>query len=240
MKLLRNLFFSSLLLTTSQSLFAVSINWVDWTATSTDEVIGTGNSGGEFIDVSYNGKYIGAQTGGGTNYWNPSDVYTNNTVVDNAPPASDIIRITGGSNALTHSITFSESVVNPLMAILSLGQPTTTVTYDFGDEEFSILSSGAGFWGGDPSGSLSEITSSILTGVEGHGVIQFEGVYSSLTWDVSTFENWHGFQIGFEQLESQLPPSSVPVPGAVWLFASGLIGLIGMKRKSSKTLTLSA
>ena len=234
MKLPINLLFSILLLTSSQSLFAVSINWVDWTASSTNAVIGSGSSSGENIDVSYNGKYIGAQTDGGTNYWNPSDSYTSNTVVDNAPPASDIIRITGGANTLSHTITFSEPVVNPIMAILSLGQPSITVTYDFGDEEFSILSSGSGFWGGDPNGSLSEITSSILTGVEGHGVIQFEGVYSSLTWDVATFENWHGFQIGFEQLESQLPPSNIPVPGAVWLFCSGLIGLIGMKRKSSK------
>jgi hypothetical protein len=133
MKLLRNLLFSSFLLTISQPLFAVSINWVDWTASSIDEVVGTGSSGGETIDVSYNGKYIGAQTDGGINYWNPSNSYTNNTVVDNAPPASDIIRITGGANALSHSITFSEAVVNPIMAILSLAQPTAAVTYDFGD-----------------------------------------------------------------------------------------------------------
>ncbi len=157
----------------------------------------------------------------------------NNAVVDNAPPASDIIRITGGANALSHSITFSEPIVNPIMAILSLGQPSITITYDFGDEEFSILSSGAGFWGGDPNGSLFEVTPSILTGVEGHGIIQFEGIYSSLTWDVPTFENWHGFQIGFEQLESQLPPNNVPVPAAVWLFGSGIVGLMGMRRKSS-------
>lgn len=233
MKSLGKLFFLSLLLTASQSLFAASINWVDWTASSTDQVVGTGSASGETIDVSYNGKYIGAQTDGGTNYWNPSDSYTNNTVVDNAPPASDIIRITGGSNALSHSITFSEPVVNPIMAVLSLGQPSITITYDFGDEEFSILSSGTGFWGGDPNGSLFEVTSSILTGVEGHGIIQFEGVYSSLTWDAPTFEYWHGFQVGFEQLESQLPPSNVPVPTAVWLFGSGIIGLIGLRRKSS-------
>ncbi len=30
------------------------------------------------------------------------------------------------------------------------------------------------------------------------------------------------------------PISNVPVPAAVWLFGSGLIGLIGMKKKSSK------
>jgi len=34
--------------------------------------------------------------------------------------------------------------------------------------------------------------------------------------------------------------SPVPVPAAVWLFGSGLIGLIGMKKKSSKVSILSA
>ena len=30
------------------------------------------------------------------------------------------------------------------------------------------------------------------------------------------------------------PVSNVPVPAAVWLFGSGFIGLIGLRRKSSK------
>jgi len=34
--------------------------------------------------------------------------------------------------------------------------------------------------------------------------------------------------------------SNVPVPTAVWLFGSGFIGLIGMKKKPSKVTTLSA
>ncbi len=34
--------------------------------------------------------------------------------------------------------------------------------------------------------------------------------------------------------------SNVPVPAAVWLFGSGLVGLIGMRKKSSKITALSA
>lgn len=34
--------------------------------------------------------------------------------------------------------------------------------------------------------------------------------------------------------------SAVPVPAALWLFGSGLIGLIGMKRKSSNGSMFSA
>ncbi len=36
------------------------------------------------------------------------------------------------------------------------------------------------------------------------------------------------------------PVSAVPVPAAVWMFGSGLVGLIGMRKKSSKISTLSA
>ena len=35
-------------------------------------------------------------------------------------------------------------------------------------------------------------------------------------------------------------PAPVPVPAAVWLFGSGLIGLIGMRRKASKAAALPA
>ncbi len=36
-----------------------------------------------------------------------------------------------------------------------------------------------------------------------------------------------------------IPTSTVPIPAAVWLFGSGLIGLIGMRRQTSKSSKLS-
>jgi hypothetical protein len=36
------------------------------------------------------------------------------------------------------------------------------------------------------------------------------------------------------------PVSQVPVPAAMWLFGSGLMGLIGMRKKVSKVSVLSA
>jgi len=39
---------------------------------------------------------------------------------------------------------------------------------------------------------------------------------------------------------STAPVTTVPIPTAIWLFGSGLIGLIGMRKNLSKTSTLSA
>ena len=38
-------------------------------------------------------------------------------------------------------------------------------------------------------------------------------------------------QLGQYGIEISLQTSPVPVPAAIWLFASGLIGLIGISRK---------
>jgi hypothetical protein len=59
----------------------------------------------------------------------------------------------------------------------------------------------------------------ILSGNEGNGTIQFLGTFTSISFTVPTNESWHGFTVGVQQ---------VPVPPAVWLFGSGLLGLIGI------------
>lgn len=207
---------------------AIEIKWTDWVSATTGQVDGTATSLGETISVTYSGAYAFAQTGTGTDYFSPSIPYTDNAVVDNRPPVAEMVALSGGDTALTHTLTFSEPVVDPVMAIVSLGQPAQTITYNFGDETFDILSSGTGYWGGAEPDSLFQITPSILTGTEGHGVIQFSGTYSDITWTVPTYEYWHGFTLGFELLESQTP---VPVPAAAWLFGTGLLGLIGITRR---------
>ena len=212
----------------AQQASAVEIKWTDWTTATIGQVTGTAVSLGETISIAYTGTYSFSQTGIGTDYFNPSSPYTDNPVVDNRPPAAEMVAIIGGPTALTHTISFSEPVIDPVMAIVSLGQPGLTITYNFGDETFDILSSGTGFWGGAEPDSLFQLTPSVLTGTEGHGAIQFSGTYSEITWTVPTAENWHGFTFGFELLESQAP---VPLPAAVWLFGSGLLGLIGVARR---------
>ncbi|MDZ8054345.1 MAG: PEP-CTERM sorting domain-containing protein [Aulosira sp. ZfuVER01] len=181
---------------------AASIAWTDWTSATPGNpglAQGTITPAGESpISVTYNGEVNFAQTSGGTNYWNPSTPYISATV-PNAPPASDIIALNGG-NSTVNTISFSKAVLNPVMAIVSLGEAGVPVQYNF-DTPFNILSVGAGYWG---NGTLAKLAGNVLEGVEGHGVIQFLGNVSSISWTTPKPEYWHGFTVGVEK--------SVPEP----------------------------
>ena len=62
-------------------------------------------------------------------------------------------RRTGG-NATVNTISCASPIANPLMAVVSLGQPGFLVTYNF-DTPFTVLSPGPGFWGSP--GTLTNI-----------------------------------------------------------------------------------
>jgi hypothetical protein len=203
---------------------ATTVSWVDWSyidSTSFDGVV-------DGIDVSFSGSFYDFHypvSGGGTNFWDhPSsvaaDTYSATPLVDNAPPDSDVIVM---REAGTRTITFAQPVVNPVMSIVSMGSITTPVQYQF-DTGFNILSVGPGTFDPSGNGTLTKLQGDILQGVEGHGLIQFTGTYTSISWDVNVYEDFHGIQIG-------IGSSIVPVPAAVWLFSSGLIGLIGFARR---------
>ena len=114
-----------------------SAYWTDWTSAAASSVSGTLSVGSSNVSVVYSGPYSGAQTAGGTNYWLPN-VYTSATV-PNGPPDSDIIQLSTGG---TKTITFSQSVSNPLIGLVSWNGNTV----DFG-APINVLSYGQGFWG---------------------------------------------------------------------------------------------
>ena len=197
---------------------AVPVTWADWT--SANATTASGTIGG--IAVGFSGNINpAAQTAGGTNYWAVNPVIYTAPGLDNGPPDSDIIRLIGGTAAGLQTITFSSAVVNPVMAIMSLGQTNVQVQYDFVDAPFEILNSGSGFWGG---GILNELAGDILQGFEGHGLIQFIGTFTSISFNVPFPENWHGFQIG-------VPGAIVPEPGTLVLLGLGLAGLTLARRR---------
>jgi hypothetical protein len=223
--LIRNLTLAVSLFT-SGALQASTIAWVDWTADTagfTDGTAsGTATAGGGGLAVGYSGEVYNLQTqvdGTGTDWWDPAATWADGSVIGNAPPGTDIIALRGGTGS-TNVITFSRPVTNPVMAIFSLGSPLHTspaVTYAF-DAPFDVIVGGAstGFGGS----SVVELSGNVLSGVEGNGTIQFQGNFTSISFTVPTNESWHGFTIG----------APVPVPAAVWLFGSGLLGLLGMAR----------
>ncbi len=180
------------------------------------------------------GNLYFAQTNGGTNYWNPSTPYIS-TQVDNAPPDTDIVALIGGVNQ-TYRVTLSEAIKDPIMAIVSLGRTTLPTTYDF-DSPFTIVSQGAGFWGGSAT-ALQQQPGDILLGNEGHGTIQFIGTFNTFTWEVPTPEQWHGFTFGIRTTLAIEPdpvdPSTVPEPITAGLSLVGL-GTLGMATRRRRT-----
>lgn len=207
------------------SAMADIVSWTNWTSftsgTSGSALGSLAVPSGPSVSVSYSGEVSSpTQVSGGTNYWRSDTAYRSG-LVSNGPGESgntDIIALTGQStNPITNTILFSSPVTNPILAILSLGRPGFTVRYTFG-QDFSILSSGTGFFGGSASGSLFRDSFGVLRGAEGHGVILFPGTFSSISWQASPAEFWHGFQVGV-----------VPSPSAAALL--GLGGLMAARRR---------
>jgi hypothetical protein len=181
-----------------------------------------------FDEFGNPGTFFFAQTDGtGTNYWNPITPYIS-TEVDNAPPDTDIIALVGGNNS-TYKVTLSEAIKDPIMAIVSLGNNSNTITYDF-DSPFTIVSQGAGFWGGGPT-SLVQLPGDILQGTEGHGTIQFIGTFDTFSWVAPNFEASHGFTFGIRTTEAIEP--SVPEPGMLGMLGLALAGL-GIARRRTR------
>jgi hypothetical protein len=208
------------------------ILWTDWlTAT----IANPGTASGTIptlptpVTVTYTGEvFATTQTTCGNSYFVPTTPFISATV-PNAPPPCEIVSLQGGpNNSLNHTITFSQPILNPVMAILSLGQPGVTITYHF-DSPFNILSFGPGFFGAP--GTLSQLTPNVLTGVEGHGVIQFQGTFSSINWTVPTTETWHGFTVGVVGLAPPtIPTNPVPEPASVALMLVGLSAVAAAAR----------
>jgi hypothetical protein len=189
---------------TTTTALAATYNYVSWTAAD----VAGGTASGTIalqddagVNVTFTattedggaGNFYGAQTGGsGANYWTPAATYES-SAVQNAPPTSDIIQLAGGENE-TYTVNLSEPIVDPIMAIVSLGASGTPITYNF-DSPFAIVSQGTDDWGGSSS-SLVQLPNNVLQGAEGSGVIQFIGTYSRFSWTVPMPEVWHGFTFG--------------------------------------------
>ena len=123
----------------------------------------------------------------------------------------------------THTITFSQAVLNPVLAIWSLGQPGLLAQFSFG-QSFTIESGGPN---AEYGGAAITALGNTVSGVEGNGVIRFNGSLTSISWTNPVFEDWYGFTVG-------VPVAAVPEPETYALLVAGLALLGARARRRRK------
>ena len=203
-------------------------SWTDWTAATTlgasadNTVSGLLSLGATPITVTYRGATDAVELSGAS-WWDvrgAPDPYA----VTGAPDQHDIIRLVGG-DAGVYRISFSAAVTDPVIALLSVGDHTHQVSYVF-DHTSTVLSWGAGWWGGCSSCLIA--ADHTVSGLEGHGVIQFKGRYTELSWTAPDAEYWQGLTVGASSV------AAVPEPSSVSLLACGaMVGLyLALRRRT--------
>jgi hypothetical protein len=162
----------------------------------------------------------------------PTTSFTGGTV-GNAPPTgtNDSIQLFGGGTVVD-TITFSAPVINPILAIWSLGQPPSFFAqFVFpASEPFTIEGGGPNAsFGGASIFAGGTCPANAICGAEGNGVVQFNGTFSQITWTNPVREVYYTFTVG-----ATGPGSAVPEPASLFLLGSGLLGLAVIRRRKSE------
>ncbi|MDB5808684.1 MAG: uncharacterized protein JWN94_806 [Betaproteobacteria bacterium] len=184
--------------------------WTDWT---TAAVGSPGSAAGTLngIGVSYSGQVINSVLNGTSNVWSPDSSFIGGSSTTSPSVVGDDIRLNGAFTGI-QTVTFAAPLVNPLFAIWSLGDPTTMASFTFNATPTLQAGGLNSQYGGQPI----TVAGNVVSGMEGNGVVQFMGTFSSISW-TNTFENFYAFQVGV---------NAVPEPESYAMLLAGL-GLLG-------------
>jgi hypothetical protein len=175
------------------------VYWADWQSTDAGTAAGTLSPPSGTIQIVYSGDLAGAQTSTGTDMFTPSSTFTCATVAD-APPGPGMIEVSGNSEG-TDSVTFSEPVTNPVLAIYNLGTGFASESASmFFNVPFTILSSGLNGAGLMYFGNemLLPLDGGV-SGVGSNGVVELEGTFSTIQWtnpNDTPYASYTGITVG--------------------------------------------
>src|SRR5262249_25479169 len=121
--------------------------------------------------------------------------------------------------------TFSIPVVDPVMAIWSLGAGGLPASFVFSaSEPFTIQSGGPS---NEFGGSSITKVGKVVNGDWGSGTIRFSGTYNEITWTNPQFEFFYGFTAGVAGVAGP----SVPGPSTLVTLVMGLLVLAPFMRR---------
>ncbi|RFP24094.1 PEP-CTERM sorting domain-containing protein [Duganella sp. BJB488] len=194
-----------------------TVSWTAWVNAGS----GSLTQNAQTINVTYTGDTIGLDYS--SNIYDVPSSFTN-AEVTNTPGSNGTILMTGG-NATVNHFHFSQAVVDPYIDMFSVGQSGVPVSFVFQNGSFTILSQGAGHWGG---GTL--VSSGLtVTGYEGNGLLKFSGTYTDISFVTPNSEYYYGATVG------AAITSPVPEPESYAMLAAGLglLGAVVSRRKAA-------
>jgi hypothetical protein len=158
-------------------------------------------------------------------------------VVSNAPLASNGTLYLQGGGSVVDTITFASAVLNPVVSIWSLGNPNVSASFVFNVANTSSVPVSPTFVVGGPdqyagSGAIA-VTGNTVSGLEGSGVVEFLGSFSSISWTNPQGENDYGFTVG--------TVSAVPEPATWMMMILGFVGVgFASYRRSRRSVGFAA